>query len=74
MKIVVDRDKCEGLGMCESMAHELPLQLAALRPERGANADFAPSLRDHVGDHAVDADDTKQQRHRRGNRQHHERE
>ena len=22
MKIVVDRDKCEGLGMCESMAHE----------------------------------------------------
>ena len=22
MKIVVDRDKCEGLGMCESMAHD----------------------------------------------------
>ena len=22
MRIVVDRDKCEGLGMCESMAHE----------------------------------------------------
>ncbi|RNL63304.1 ferredoxin [Nocardioides marmoriginsengisoli] len=22
MKIVVDRDKCEGLGMCEAMAHE----------------------------------------------------
>lgn len=22
MKILVDRDKCEGLGMCESMAHE----------------------------------------------------
>ncbi|WP_203337797.1 ferredoxin [Nocardioides limicola] len=22
MKIVVDRDLCEGLGMCESMAHE----------------------------------------------------
>jgi ferredoxin len=22
MKISVDRDKCEGLGMCEAMAHE----------------------------------------------------
>ena len=22
MKIQVDRDKCEGLGMCEAMAHE----------------------------------------------------
>jgi len=22
MRIVVDRDRCEGLGMCESMAHE----------------------------------------------------
>ncbi|MCW2786793.1 MAG: fdx [Marmoricola sp.] len=22
MRIVVDRDKCEGLGMCEAMAHE----------------------------------------------------
>ena len=22
MKIVVDRDRCEGLGMCEAMAHE----------------------------------------------------
>ena len=22
MKIVVDYDKCEGLGMCQSMAHE----------------------------------------------------
>lgn len=22
MKIIVDRDTCEGLGMCESMAHE----------------------------------------------------
>jgi ferredoxin len=22
MKINVDRDKCEGLGMCEAMAHE----------------------------------------------------
>ncbi len=22
MRISVDRDKCEGLGMCESMAHE----------------------------------------------------
>lgn len=22
MKIIVDRDRCEGLGMCESMAHE----------------------------------------------------
>ncbi len=22
MRIEVDRDKCEGLGMCESMAHE----------------------------------------------------
>lgn len=22
MQIIVDRDKCEGLGMCESMAHE----------------------------------------------------
>lgn len=22
MKILVDRDLCEGLGMCESMAHE----------------------------------------------------
>ena len=22
MKITVDRDKCEGLGMCEAMAHE----------------------------------------------------
>jgi ferredoxin len=22
MKILVDRDKCEGLGMCEAMAHE----------------------------------------------------
>jgi ferredoxin len=22
MKIVLDRDKCEGLGMCEAMAHE----------------------------------------------------
>ena len=22
MKIEVDRDKCEGLGMCEAMAHE----------------------------------------------------
>ena len=22
MQIVVDRDKCEGLGMCEAMAHE----------------------------------------------------
>jgi ferredoxin len=22
MRILVDRDKCEGLGMCESMAHE----------------------------------------------------
>ncbi len=23
MRIVVDRDRCEGLGMCEAMAHEL---------------------------------------------------
>ena len=23
MMITVDRDKCEGLGMCEAMAHEL---------------------------------------------------
>jgi ferredoxin len=22
VKIVVDRDRCEGLGMCEAMAHE----------------------------------------------------
>lgn len=22
MKIIVDRDKCEGLGMCEAMSHE----------------------------------------------------
>jgi ferredoxin len=22
LKIVVDRDRCEGLGMCEAMAHE----------------------------------------------------
>ena len=22
MRILVDRDKCEGLGMCEAMAHE----------------------------------------------------
>ncbi len=22
MRIVVDRDRCEGLGMCEAMAHE----------------------------------------------------
>ena len=22
MRIVVDRDRCEGLGMCESMAHD----------------------------------------------------
>lgn len=22
MRIVVDRDKCEGLGMCEAMAHD----------------------------------------------------
>ena len=22
MRIAVDRDKCEGLGMCEAMAHE----------------------------------------------------
>jgi len=22
VKILVDRDKCEGLGMCEAMAHE----------------------------------------------------
>ena len=22
MRIVVDRDRCQGLGMCESMAHE----------------------------------------------------
>ena len=22
MRIMVDRDKCEGLGMCEAMAHE----------------------------------------------------
>ena len=22
MRITVDRDKCEGLGMCEAMAHE----------------------------------------------------
>jgi len=23
MRIVVDRDRCEGIGMCESMAHEI---------------------------------------------------
>jgi ferredoxin len=22
MRIIVDRDRCEGVGMCESMAHE----------------------------------------------------
>lgn len=56
------------------MAHKHSFQLALLRAERRANADLAPSLRDHVGDHALDADDTQKQSHRRGDRQHHQRE
>ena len=59
---------------CQAVAHEHSFQLALLRAERRANADLAPSLRDRVGDHAVDADDAQQQRHRRGDRQHHQRE
>ena len=58
----------------EALAHEHPLQ----RPERGAerhpNPDLARPLGDGIGDDTVDAHDPEHERHRAGNRQHHQRE
>ena len=53
---------------------EHPRHLGALRAERHADADLARALRHRVRDHAVDPGDAEQQRHRAGDRQHHQRE